>query len=600
VSLGDYDNDGADDFLIVARYGQPFERGKVGSAFLIYGIPPEEGDGIGGKYGSEININNWGDDYRGTIFVMGQILPSTNNLGENTDGLTSVTRFQDMTGDGSPEIIMGFPRIVGLIEHHDDDPCDDDGITYSSLWPHPQSTSDPGNDNIQYWGDPSSDYLTMGWVIYIESTGVQSNATVEIAFAGQADPATCETYGEMTDEGLCIDASSLPGIRWRGLWYGGLESAFGKTVKEMADLTNGGFFAQKDGDNELLISAPYGGPLSGLNFNPGVVMMWIGTNFTNSSSAPVKSLPTYITCPNADPCNRCFEPTRQNFLYGEQDGDEFGYASGAGDFNLDGHEDILAGAPGADRDGVIDGGIVYIIFGRLDFGDLELSEDNPPRVEIYGTEDYARLGERTTKIGDVNADGIDDIAIASPTMDSPTAVNAGFVSVIFGGQRLTGENAFYVDEIGSSNLQGVKFYGTLNSGAGEHIESAGDFNGDGIEDLLIVAADEVQELPNGEVRRGVAYLVFGGPHLVNREFLLSQVGTDELPGLIFVSPYKLGTIDEASITWAGAAGDVNADGFDDVLLGLPLADYTYPQENPVKRRTDAGEVYLIYGNNAGG
>ena len=118
----------------------------------------------------------------------------------------------------------------------------------------------------------------------------------------------------------------------------------------------------------------------------------------------------------------------------------------------------------------------------------------------------------------------------------------------------------------------------------------------GTDDLIIVASDETRVV-GGLLRRGVAYLIFGGTHLTNQTYSLNEVGST-LPGVIFVGAYEVGSADDAPVNWAGAAGDVNADGFDDILIGAEMADFVNPLV-PTQRRIDAGECYLIYGNNSG-
>ncbi len=67
---------------------------------------------------------------------------------------------------------------------------------------------------------------------------------------------------------------------------------------------------------------------------------------------------------------------------------------------------------------------------------------------------------------------------------------------------------------------------------------------------------------------------------------------------MFVTPYGITDASAARITWVNGAGDVNGDGFEDILIGLPEADTTYPL-NPSLRKNDTGEMYLIYGSNSG-
>src|SRR5207247_1921728 len=125
---------------------------------------------------------------------------------------------------------------------------------------------------------------------------------------------------------------------------------------------------------------------------------------------------------------------------------------------------------------------------------------------------------------------VEDLAFASQHFPDDIRGNteAGFVGVIFGNRPLTGENLFFPEQVGSAQLAGVRFYGaTTGAHAGASVSSAGDFNQDGFGDLLIASPGEVR-IVNGEQRQGVAYLIFGGPHLLNKNFSLSQVGSPDL------------------------------------------------------------------------
>src|SRR4029077_20858112 len=110
---------------------------------------------------------------------------------------------------------------------------------------------------------------------------------------------------------------------------------------------------------------------------------------------------------------------------------------------------------------------------------------------------------------------------------------------------------FKPEDIGTATLAGVKFFGpTAGAKAGFDVDSAGDFNQDGFGDLLITCPGETRVV-NGQNRLGVAYLIFGGPHLnphqggpAGNAYNLSQVGVADaqgnvaLPGIVFISRFQ--------------------------------------------------------------
>ena len=150
---------------------------------------------------------------------------------------------------------------------------------------------------------------------------------------------------------------------------------------------------------------------------------------------------------------------------------------------------------------------------------------SPPRVEIHGIQQNEGLGGMNRLVQDVDGDSIPDVAFGEPNF-SPNGVSAGGqVGIVFGGRFMTGENVFNVSDIATTRLPGCRFLGTQANGkAGTRIASAGDYNADGFGDLLVVAPNETRT-QGGQVRRGVVYLIFGGYHLYNGVFQLSQVGT---------------------------------------------------------------------------
>src|SRR6202008_5009909 len=102
-------------------------------------------------------------------------------------------------------------------------------------------------------------------------------------------------------------------------------------------------------------------------------------------------------------------------------------------------------------------------------------------------------------------------------------------------------------------------------------------------------------------RVGVVYLIFGGTHLYNTVWSLASVGSVDLPGMVFLSPYVRGRPNEASPRTVAFIGDINNDGFGDIAIGNPRADFidlSFPQgpnatDAELGRRRDAGDAYIV-------
>jgi hypothetical protein len=369
----------------------------------------------------------------------------------------------------------------------------------------------------------------------------------------------------------------------------------------------------KDGYDEILISIPFGLRTSyhyayDPDDRPGRIMLQDGVTGYQASGSDkgdpdrffkwktISSVPGFEGDDTDPKCYRWLGYTASISIVGKESGDELGWASSAGDFNNDGSSDILCGAPGADRNGNVDAGILYILFGSLAFEQTDLSVGNPPRVEIHG-EAGDRLGQIQSLVDDFNGDGIDDIAFGVPNHDSEGLSDSGLVGVILGGVTITGENIFQLSQVATSELSGVIITGeTENQRFGYSVATAGDVNGDGLGDVIITAPGEVRVV-NGQTRHGVVYLVYGSANPINKTFTSSQIGTAALPGKVFISPYAVGSLEEAAPEMAKGIGDVDGDGYDDLMIGNPKADFVYTDsEGHYQRRDDAGEAYLIYGN----
>jgi len=245
----------------------------------------------------------------------------------------------------------------------------------------------------------------------------------------------------------------------------------------------------------------------------------------------------------------------------------------AGDVNNDGFMDILTGSPLADPFGKNLAGRAAIVYGGPSLPlVINLVSLNAGGVLINGHSSGDKLGDVGGGAGDINGDGFDDIILGVRVKNGPAGEKAGRSYVYYGGAGLP--QTININAIGAG---GITFEGVgANDQSGNAVATGGDVNGDGYDDLLIGATGAD---PNGDSNAGEVYLIEGGPTLP-ATYLLSTMNEDGTV-LAGISPTDVAGNSVAF------AGDVNGDGFDDVLVSAFLAD--------PGGKASAGETYLVYG-----
>ncbi|MEH2246169.1 beta strand repeat-containing protein [Nostoc sp.] len=263
-------------------------------------------------------------------------------------------------------------------------------------------------------------------------------------------------------------------------------------------------------------------------------------------------------------------------INGINPGDQLGHSiSSVGDINGDGIDDLIIGAFDASPN-VSYSGQSYVVFGRKGgFGpSFKLSTLNGTNgFTINGINQYDQSGWSVSSAGDINGDGIDDLIIGAFNA-SPNGYSSGQSYVVFGSKggfdaqlnlsTLNGTNGFTINGINPRDDSGIS------------VSSAGDINGDGIDDLIIGAFNAS---PNSD-RSGQSYVLFGSKGGFDANFNLSKLNGTSGFAINGINP------GEFSGTSVSSAGDINGDGIDDLIIGAPDAS---------PNGEISGQSYVIFG-----
>lgn len=228
---------------------------------------------------------------------------------------------------------------------------------------------------------------------------------------------------------------------------------------------------------------------------------------------------------------------------GEQAGAGLGAGlAGAGDIDGDGFDDLLIGSPGFDGAFTNEGRVALYLGGPA-------GPATQAAWTVLGGQDGAALGGEVAGVGDLDADGFADFALGLPSFDG-LATDDGAVWVYPGGAAGPGPRSrSYVPGQGGAAFGGAA-------------QAAGDVNGDGHADLVVGASS----WDGSALDEGAAFLYLGGP-----------AGAPPAPSWTYVSGQAGAQLGAA----VASAGDTDGDGYGDIAIGAPGYDNDQNDEGRV-------------------
>ncbi len=280
---------------------------------------------------------------------------------------------------------------------------------------------------------------------------------------------------------------------------------------------------------------------------------------------------------------------------------EVGLPVGAGDINGDGRGDVIfCGMFGSSGSRTNNGVVNFYISDGRDSGFVDQARNPPNIFSLHGARSGDLLGTSVSANGDVNGDGIRDVAIGASTQDgpgNPIADNRGAAYVMLGSHDFNG-NAD-LSTIGSPPPGIIAIYGPQTGGRMGIWIDEGDVDGDGVADIII-GSDQINS--GGSQHAGGAYIVFGSATLPSVIDLASPPAGVRIARIIGA---------DREDHWGAAlqVGDINDDGIGDIIIGGSIfrdsGNYVTPGDEDGGHGAGAadfggtrlwcGEAFVIYG-----
>ncbi|CAB5495011.1 FG-GAP-like repeat-containing protein [Bathymodiolus thermophilus thioautotrophic gill symbiont] len=458
-SAGDVNGDGLDDLIVGAYQADPDNKDKAGKTYVVFGKTD----------GSAVNLS-------AIALGTGGFVINGENAGDNSGN--SVSSVGDVNGDGLDDLIVSTNL----------------GDTYT------------GKSYVVF-GKTNESAVNLS-VIAAGTGGFVINGENADDWSGYSVSSAGDVNGDDLDD-LIVGAflADTNGESNAGKSY----VVFGKTNESAVNLSviaagTGGFVINgENADDWSGYSVSSAGDVNGDGLDDLIVGAF-QADLANKSKAGKSYVIFGKTDETSVDLSKIASGTGGFVINGENTSDRSGASvSSAGDVNGDGLDDLIVGAYLADPSGTNDAGKSYVVFGKKDKAAVDLS------VIALGTGGFVINGENAgdysgvlvSSVGDVNGDGLDDLIVGAHKADPDNKSNAGKSYVVFG---KTNGSAVDLSAIASGTGGFVINGENIDDGSGISVSSAGDVNGDGLDDLIVGAR---QADPSSKNKAGKSYVVFG-------------------------------------------------------------------------------------------